>query len=126
MIMRALVRTLINAVALAAAAHFVTGLHYSDIPSLLIMALIVGLVNAFIRPVVKILSCPLLILTLGLFTFVINAFMLLLAGWVAETFGVRFYVDGFIPAFWGALIVTIVSLLLSVFVPSKRREEKPS
>src|SRR5437867_1186900 len=109
MIARAILRVLINAVALAAAAHFVTGISYVGIPSLLIMALIFGLVNAFIKPIVKILSCPLLILTLGLFTFVINALMLLLAGRIAESFAVHFFVAGFVPAFWGALIVSIVS-----------------
>lgn len=124
MIARAIIRILINAVALAAAAHFVTGIYYVGIPSLLLMALIFGLVNAFIKPVIKVLSCPLLILTLGLFTFIINAFMLLLAGWIAETFGVHFGVRGFIPAFWGALIISIVSLLLSFLVPSKRQEEE--
>ncbi len=122
MIARAIIRVLINAVALAAAAHIVTGIHYVGLSSLLVMALIFGLVNAFIKPVIKILSCPLLILTLGLFTFIINAFMLLLAGWIAESLGIHFGVDGFVPAFLGALIISIISLLLSFLVPSKRRE----
>jgi putative membrane protein len=80
---------------------------------LLIVALIFGLVNAIIRPVLIVLSLPLEILTLGLFTFVINAFMLLLTSWIAQGMGLAFRVDGFLVALLAALIISIVSFVLS-------------
>jgi putative membrane protein len=66
-----------------------------------------------IRPIIVLLSLPLEIITLGLFTFVINAFMLILTSWIAQGMGVGFRVDGFLPALVGALIITIVSFVLS-------------
>jgi putative membrane protein len=81
-----------------------------------IMAAILGIVNAVVRPVLKFLTCPLIVLTLGLFTLVVNALTLLLASWVANTVGVGFYVTGFWPALWGSLIVSTVSVVLSVFL----------
>src|SRR5438093_6403848 len=90
MLARLVLRLLINACALAAAAHFVSGIGYEGYSSLLAMALIFGIVNTMIRPVVTVLSCPLLILTLGLFTFVINGAMLYLAGTIAAVLGLRF------------------------------------
>jgi putative membrane protein len=75
--------------------------------------LIFGVVNVVIRPIIILLSLPLEIITLGLFTFVINAFMLLLTSWIAQGMGVGFRIDGFLPAFVGALIITIVSFVLS-------------
>jgi putative membrane protein len=125
MILRLIVKLAINALALAAAAWAVNGIHYEGFPSLLVMALIFGLVNAIIRPIVKILSLPLLILTLGLFTFVINGLMLLLSGWITGIFGFRFFVDGFWAAFWGAVIITFVSVILSLVLrPSPQRREE--
>jgi putative membrane protein len=82
-----------------------------------IMAVILGLVNAVVRPVLKFLSCPLIILTLGLFVLVINGITLWLASRIAvDWFGVGFYVDGFWSGFWGALIVSIVSVILNAVV----------
>ena len=124
MLIRLIIRIVINAVALAVAAWAVEGIAYKGIGSLVVMALIFGLVNAIIRPIVKIFSIPLLILTLGLFTFVINGLMLLLAGKLAEMLGVSFTVNGFVAAFLGALIVSVVSLILSIaLAPPKRHEE---
>jgi putative membrane protein len=80
------------------------------------VALVFGVLNAILRPILKLLTCPLIILTLGLFTFVINAVMLWLTSAVSESFGLGFHVAGFVPAFLGALVVTVVSVLLSVFV----------
>ena len=81
------------------------------------MAVILGLVNALVRPVLTLLSCPLIILTLGLFVLVINGLTLWLASAIAVNwFGIGFYVDGFWPAFWGALIASIVSIILSALV----------
>jgi putative membrane protein len=75
--------------------------------------LIFGVVNAIIRPILVLLSLPLEILTLGLFIFVINAFMLLLTSWIAPAVGVGFRVDKFLAALFGALIISIVSFVLS-------------
>jgi len=88
-----------------------------------IMAIILGLVNAIVRPVLKVLSCPLIILTLGLFIFVVNALTLWLASGIAvKWFRVGFYVDGFVPAFLGSLVVSIVSIILNLIVKEESRE----
>jgi putative membrane protein len=89
------------------------------------MAAILGIVNAVIRPMLKLLTCPLIMLTLGLFTLVINALTLLLAGWIANNwFGVEFYVTGFWAALLGSLIVSVVSVVLSVFVKDDEDEDR--
>ena len=117
-----LLRLIINAVALLVTAWIVPGVHLGaagphptkhDWATLLIVALIFGVVNLVIRPIIVLLSLPLEIITLGLFTFVINAFMLLLTSWIAQGIGVGFRVAGFLPALVGALIITIVSFVLS-------------
>ena len=88
-----------------------------------IMAIILGLVNAIVRPVLKVLSCPLIILTLGLFIFVINALTLWLASGIAvKWFHVGFYVEGFAPAFLGSLVVSIVSIILNLAVKEESRK----
>jgi putative membrane protein len=114
--MRFILRFLINAAALWVAAHAVTGITYNGDYALLVVALIFGVLNASVRPLLKVLTFPLLIVTLGLFTFVINAFMLWLTGWVSDRLHVGFHVAAFWPAFKGALVVSAVSLLLSLFV----------
>ncbi len=115
--MRLLIRLVINAIALYAAVYFVPGIDYdSGVANLLLVALIFGLVNAIIRPLLKGVSCPVIILTLGLFTLVINALMLWLTGALAETFDLAFHVDGFGPAFLGGIVVSIVSIILSIFL----------
>jgi putative membrane protein len=78
------------------------------------LAFIFGLVNAILRPLLSVLSCPLIILTLGLGTLLINTLMFYLAGLIGRSFGVGFTVNGFLPAFLGALIVSIVSVILSL------------
>ena len=117
-----LLRLVINAVALLVTAWIIPGIHLGaagphptkhDWTTLLIVALIFGVVNALIRPIIFLLSLPLEILTLGLFTFVINAFMLLLTSWIAQGMGLGFRVDGFLPALLGALIISVVSFVLS-------------
>jgi putative membrane protein len=117
-----LLRLLINALALLVAAWLVPGIRLGaagrhptthDWLTLLLVALIFGLVNAVIRPLVILLSLPLEIVTLGLFTFVINALMLLLTSWIAQGMGLGFRVDGFLAALLGALIVSVVSFALS-------------
>ena len=118
-----LLRLLINAGALWAATQFVSGISFTgDIPRFLVVALVFGLLNALVRPILLLLSFPLLILTLGLFTFVLNAGILMLLGFLSEALGLGFRVEGFVPAFIGALIVTVVSFVLSIFVkPSDDR-----
>jgi len=119
-----LLRWIINAIALAVAATFVSGIHVDGGWLVLaLVALIFGLVNALIRPLVTLLTCPLIILTLGLFTLVINAAMLLFASWIAGLLGIGFMVDGFWPAFWGGLVISIVSFVLSMIVHEGREHE---
>ena len=117
-----------NAIALYAAANLIDGIQFAgngqvDVVSLLAVALIFGVVNAVIKPVVKVATCPAYVVTLGLFTFVVNALMLLLTGWLAGLFNVGFRVDGFGPAFRGAIVISIVSFLLSLFI-SKKSDDK--
>ena len=115
--MRFLLRLLINAAALWVATLVVPGISATGNPgTFLAVALVFGLLNALVRPLLTMLTCPLLILTLGLFTFVINALILWLTSAAAARFGLGFHVAGFWSAFWGALVVSIVSVLLSVFV----------
>ena len=115
------IRVVINAVALAAAAYFVDGINYGTWVDLLLVGAVFGVVNAIIKPIVALLTCPLVALTLGIFILVINALMLWLTSSVASFLGITFSVAGFWPAFWGAIIVSIVSIILSVFLPGDRR-----
>lgn len=112
-----LLRWLINGVALYVAAELVRGI---DVKggwlALAVMALIFGLVNALIRPILKLLTCPLIILTLGLFTLVINALMLQLAAWLGRQFELGFYVRDFRAAFLGALVISVVSFVLTLLI----------
>ena len=108
-----LIRTVINAIALAVAAWLIGGIDYDSYGALLLAALIFGLVNAFIKPVLAFVTCPLILLTLGLFTLVLNALMMGLTSWIAEQIGVGFHVESFRDAFFGAIIVSIVSWVLT-------------
>ena len=86
------------------------------------MAAIFGLVNAFVKPIVKLFSLPFIILTLGLFTLVVNALMLQMTSWLAGALNLDFHVDAFFwDAILGALIITFVSLLLNILLPNGRR-----
>jgi putative membrane protein len=117
-------RALINAAAIAVAAYFVPGITYGNASygfgeadkwiSLLLAGLVLGVVNAFIRPIVELVSMPITCLTLGLFHFVIGALMLLL---VSAIPGLGFQVTGIVPAFLGAIIVAIVGAILSWVLP---------
>ena len=113
-----LLRWLINGVALYVAAELVPGIHADGgWQVLLFMALIFGLVNALVRPILKFLTCPLIMLTLGLFTLVVNALMLMLASWLGRQLGLGFYVAGFWPAdFLGALVISVVSFVLTMLI----------
>ena len=121
-----LLRLLINAAALWVATHVVDGIdHRGSWWSLLSVALVFGLLNAAVRPLLKLLTIPLLIVTLGLFIFVINAAMLLMTGWVSGLLNLGFYIDGFWAAFRGGLVVSIVSLLLSFATGARRKGQTP-
>jgi putative membrane protein len=114
---RFLLRLLINAAALWVATRVVPGVTYSGewIPFLGV-ALVFGVINTFVGFTTKILTFPLIIVTLGLFIFVINALMLWLTGAASAALGLGFRVDGFWAAFWGALVVSVVSMALSVML----------
>lgn len=117
-----LIKTLANAGALAVATWLVTGITMTgslgeNTWTLIVIALIFGLVNFLVKPIVKLLSLPLLLLTLGLFTLVVNALMLLLTSWIADQADLVFHVDGFGAAFLGGLIVSIVAWALHAILP---------
>jgi putative membrane protein len=115
--MRLLFRWIAAAAAVAAAAYLLPGIRLEGgVTALLAVALILGLVNALVRPVLRWLSCGVIVLTLGLFLLVINAAMLLLAAWVARHFGIGFHVDGFGAALIGSVIISLVSFLLSLLL----------
>ena len=124
--MRKLVlRWVINAAAVYAAIWVVPGIGAEDgLITYFAMALILGLVNAIIAPVIKLLTCPLILLTLGLFTLVINGAMLLLASSIASGLGLAFEVDGFPDAFLGALVISVVSFVLSVLTGINREDRR--
>ena len=112
-----LLRLLVNAVALWVATQVVTGVHYEgDVLPFLVVALIFGVINATLRPLTKLVTCPLILLTLGLFTFIVNGLMLWLTSSLAESLGLGFHVDSYWAAFLGAIVVSIVSTLLSMTV----------
>lgn len=112
-----LFRLIINAIALYVATLFVPGLSFDgQWTTLAIVALIFGLANALVRPLIEMLTCPLILLTLGLFTFVINALMLWFTGWIADQANLGFHVSGFWAAFIGALVISIVSFVLNLVV----------
>ncbi|MCZ2525121.1 phage holin family protein [Streptomyces sp. HB2AG] len=116
-------QTVANAVAIAVAAWLVGGIEltgdgtWDTVLTLILVALLFGLVNWLVKPVVSLLSLPLFILTLGLFTLVVNALMLWLTSWLSDQTGLTFHVDGFWAAFWGALIVSVVSWAVNVVLP---------
>ena len=118
-----LIRWLVNAAALWVATRLVPGVTYSGgwLP-LLGVALVFGFVNAFIRPITKVLAFPLILLTLGIFSFVVNGLMLWLTSALSGALGLGFRVDGFWAAFLGALVVSLVSMLLSMLVTERRYE----
>jgi len=118
-------RWLINGVALYVADRLVPGIYAEGGWQVLaVMAIIFGLVNALISPILKFLTCPLIMLTLGLFTLVINALMLQLASWLGRQLGLGFYVAGFWPAFWGALVISVVSFVLTMLIGDEDEDKK--
>lgn len=122
------IRLVINAIAIWLAAQWVHGIDIAtsgngtggDVLVVLGIALVFTVVNAFVKPIVQVLSLPLLIVTLGLFTLVVNALMLLLTSWISSQTEWGLSVDGFWTAVWGALIISVVNVVLSALVPDKR------
>lgn len=115
--MHILVRLVINAAALWVATRVVAGITYTgDGVLLLLVALVFAVLNVALKPLLLILTFPFLLITLGLFTFVLNAFLLWLTGVISSSLGLGFQVDGFRAAFLGGLVVSLVSLVLSMFV----------
>jgi len=121
------VRVLINGVAIWLATVLLSGLdvvgydpNWQKVGIILLIALVFGIVNAVVKPIVAILSIPLYILTLGLFTLVVNALMLMLTAWITEFTDWGLRIDGFWTAVWGGLIISIVSFALSVMVSDDR------
>ncbi|MFB6780154.1 MULTISPECIES: phage holin family protein [unclassified Streptomyces] len=119
------VKTIANAGALAVAIWLLDGITLSGgstgrkVLTLILVALLFGLVNFVVKPIVKVLTLPLFILTLGLITLVVNALMLMLTSWLAGQFNLSFHVDGFWTAVLGGLIISIVSWALNVVLPDE-------
>lgn len=120
-----LIRWGINAAALYAAVWLVPGIEFrGDWTGVLWLALISGLLNALVRPLLKFLTCPLIILTLGLFTIVINTVMLLLTSRIGQAFGIGLTVDGFWTAVLGSLVISIVSIIMSIIFRDELKGKK--
>jgi len=121
--MRLFVRWIITAIAIAVAVWLIPGIRIEGTTgwvAVAVMAVILGLVNAILRPILAFLSCGFIVLTLGLFMFVVNGLTFWAGSWVAVNwFNVGFYVDGLWPAILGSIVVSIVSFLLSVFLPDQ-------
>ncbi len=115
--MRFLIRLLVNAAALWVAVALIPGITYTGtwLPFLGV-ALVFGVLNAFVRPVLKLLTLPIIFLTLGLFALVVNGLMLWLTGQLSGALGLQFHVEGCFPAILGAVVVSIVSALLSMLL----------
>ncbi|MDO8717058.1 MAG: phage holin family protein [Dehalococcoidales bacterium] len=112
-IARLLIRFIINAAAIVVATQLISGIHLDGWKAIVFVTIIFGLVNALIRPLVLLVTCFIQVLTLGLFTLVINGAMLYFTAWLAGIFGLSFSIDNFLSAFLGALVVGVVSFILS-------------
>lgn len=125
--MRFFIWVVVNALALAAAVWLIDGISVTGASTteqtvtLIVVALIFGVINAFLAPVLKLLSLPFIIITLGLFVLVINAAMLLLTGWISGQLGLGFEVDGFFTAVLGAIVITIATWILEAVLPDGDR-----
>jgi putative membrane protein len=123
-----ILRWAINAVGVFLAIRFVPGIHFAAGPTpqsgwlgILGLALILGLVNAFLRPLLRLLTCPLIILTLGLFTLLINTFLFWLSAQIGQFFGINLTIDSLLAAFLGGLVVTLVSVVVSMILKDELR-----
>lgn len=89
--------------------------------TIIAVAVIFGLINAFLKPVIKLVGCVFYVLTLGLIALVVNALLFMLTGWIADQLDLPFEVDGFWPAFWGAIVVGVVAWAITLAIPERRR-----
>ena len=127
--MRLIIRVLITAASLLVATLLLPGIQLtagstlSKVTTLIVVALIFGVVNAVLKPIVKVVGCVFYILTLGLIGLVVNALLLWLTSWVADKLNLPFHITGFWPAFWGAIIIGVVGWLLNITLGEKRSEE---
>lgn len=120
-----LIRWAINAVALYVAVLIVPGIQFNGAwTGILWLALIIGLLNALVRPLLKFLTCPLIILTLGLFTILINTVLLLLTSMIGQSFGIGFTVDGFWQALLGSLVISFVSVVMGFILRDELKGRK--
>ena len=118
--MNFIVRIVVNAIALGVLSYFhFQGIHADTMTAILIGGLVLGIANAIIKPILVVLSCPLVILTLGLFTLILNAAIFY---WVLKLVP-GFYVPGFWAAFWGAIVVSIISWIASIIFHDEKRSE---
>ena len=125
--MSVLVRLVINAAALWVATQIVPGVTFSgDWRLLFAVALVFGVLNVAVKPLLFLLTLPFMLITLGLFTLVLNAIMLWLTGRLSATLGLGFQVRDFIAAFFGAVVVSLVSLGLSMFVSQSKPVKHPA
>ena len=121
---------LVSAAALAVATWAVAGIEltagsgWSRVGTLLAVAVIFGLINAFLKPLIKVVGCAFYVLTLGLIAFVVNGLLLWLTSWIAGKLSLPFHVAGFWPAFWGAIIIGLVSWLLNLLIGDNRRRNQ--
>lgn len=128
--MRLILRLLANAAALAVATFLLSGISLTattwegKLGTFLVVGAVFGIVNAIVKPIFQLVTIPLVLLTLGLFLLVINALLLLLTSWLAGLFGVGWQVDGFWPALFGSIIVSIVSFILNAFIPEKENKRR--
>jgi len=118
-------RLLVTSLALWVAVELVSGIEFTGTPLALVgVALVFGVVNAVLKPILTILTCPLILLTLGFFTLVINAILLMATSSLSQSLGLGFRVAGFWPAFWGGLLIGIASTVLTAMLgPERQREE---
>jgi len=122
---RLILRLLANAGALAVATWLLSGITLTaattgrKVLTLLVVALIFGIVNAIVKPIFTVVTAVAVLLTLGLFLIVINALMLLLTSWISDQVDLGWSVDGFWTAVWGSIIVSIVSFVVNAFIPEK-------
>lgn len=127
--MRFLLRVLVSAAALGVATWAVSGITlpaasgWSKAGTLLVVALIFGIINATLKPLIKVVGCAFYVLTLGLVALVVNGLLLWLTSWVAGKLSLPFHITGFWAAFWGAIIVGLVSWVLNLFTRDKRSHD---
>lgn len=120
-----LITWLISAFALWVTTKIVSGIDVTgssttkNLLTLLIVALIFGLVNAIIKPIIKVVGCVFYVITLGLIALVVNALLFLLTDWIAGLLDLPFNIDGFWPAFWGAIVMSIVTWAISLVIPDR-------